>query len=92
MSIFSKNSSAQRRDFFNSHMCIKKTETDLVFIYKLEFLMQSAVFQMDDELLSWITKFVDTLSSVWGSNLVGMHNIYFKENRSYVQPRLDPSL
>jgi hypothetical protein len=28
-----------RRDFFNSHICIKKTTSNLMFIDKLEFLM-----------------------------------------------------
>ena len=47
------------KDFFNSHLYIKKTHSDLLYIYKLEFLLQSAVFQMDDLLLSWMARFLD---------------------------------
>ena len=62
-----------RKDFFNAHVCMKQSQSDLVFIHKLEFLLQSAVLQMDDELIGWITKFVDCLGSNLGSNLTGVH-------------------
>lgn len=33
----------QRKDFFNAHVRMKQSQSDLVYIHKMEFLLQSAV-------------------------------------------------
>jgi hypothetical protein len=45
-------------------------------INKLEFLLQSAVLQMDDELVAWLSKFAASLAAHLGGSYHGVHEIY----------------
>ena len=66
-----------------------QNQSDLVFIHKLEFLLQSAVLRMDDELIGWITKFVECFASNLGANLTGVHQIFERDDGRFPQARLD---
>jgi hypothetical protein len=50
-----------------------------VIIDKMEFLLQSAVLQMDDELVGWIARFAECVGASSGSNLKGVHQIFRKD-------------
>ena len=53
-----------------------KNSEELIFIHKIEFLMQSAVLLMDDELIGWATKFFECLAESLGTNLTPVHPIF----------------
>jgi len=71
-----KQKKQMRRDFFNMHICIKnQPDNDLVFFQRIEFLLQSVVLQMDEDLLGWIFRFVECFASTLGKNITGVHPI-----------------
>jgi len=68
-----------RKDFFNAHVSVKQSESGTTVVNKMEFLLQSVVLQMDDELVGWISKFAECLASNLGANLTGVHHIFKRE-------------
>ena len=73
----------RRKDFFNAHMRMRHSE-DLssTVIEKFEFLLQSAVLQMDDELIAWIGRFAECYADSSGSQLTAVHPIFRKRKQA----------
>ena len=44
---------------------------------------------MDDELIGWMTKFVECFTSNLGANLIGVHQIFERDDGRFLQARLD---
>jgi len=55
---------------------MKKTDSDLIFVHKIEFLMQSVVIKMDDELIGAVTRFAERIASFPGVNFTGVHQVF----------------
>lgn len=67
------------KPFFNAHLRLKQSSSDTMLIDRIEFLLQSAVLQMDDELIGWVIKFAECLSSNLRANLSGVHQIFERD-------------
>ena len=61
----SLNSLEPKPDFLNAVICLNQNLNDdhLLNIEKVEFLMQSFVIQIDDEIIGWLLKFKHMLAS-----------------------------
>ena len=70
---------------------MKQSENGTTIVHKMEFLLQSAVLQMDDELIGWVSKFAECLASNLGANLTGVHQIFKREEGPRGQVRHDPT-
>lgn len=69
----------QRKGFFNAQVRMRQSEhDDTAVIHKVEFLLQSAVLQMDDELIVWIVRFVECVGANSGSHLSSVHPVFKK--------------
>ena len=77
----------RRKDFFNAHVSIKQNNGSS-YINKLEFLLQSAVLKMDDELIGWLGKFAEVIAQKTGRNLTQRHRI-FKPNDVWTVKKLE---
>ncbi len=71
-----------RKDFFNLFINMKKknSDEDLLFIHKIQFLLQSLVIQIDDQTLDWIIRFLENFTKNLGSNITDVHYIFQSEN------------
>ena len=67
-----------RRDFFNLAISMKN-DSDVRYIYKCQFLLQSCVVLIDEELVGWLFKFIEKFASKIGSSLTGIHPALDKE-------------
>ena len=65
------------QSFFNALVKLKENENGAPpLIEKVEFLLQSAVLQMDDELIGWMSRFNDCLAFSLGSDVTAVHHIF----------------
>lgn len=57
-------------------MSLKQNQEGSTYINKLEFLLQSTVLQVDDELLGWVSKFAGSVSKSMGTTNAMVHRIF----------------
>jgi len=66
----------ETKEFFNSYLCLRNKFKNVIFIEKIDFLFQTMVLKMDDELLGFVMKFATTLTEELHTNLTGVHEVF----------------
>ena len=63
-----------RKDFFNLAVTLRN-DSPVTYIYKAQFLLQSCVILVDEELVGWLLKFVQVFAKKLGTNLTDLHPV-----------------
>ena len=71
------------KGFFNVHFLQRIDIPDVIFLDKLEFLVQTMVLQMDDEFIGYVFKFTSTITDYLNTNITGVHEIFTSNNIKY---------
>ncbi len=58
---------------------------------KIDFLMQSAILKLDEEIIVWLLKFGEKIGKYLNSNLTVVHKIFEKDEEIYVLGKTDPN-
>lgn len=64
------------KDFFNAYISIKQDIPNVLFFEKIDFLIQTMVLQMDDELIGFFFKFTSNITDQLHTNLTGVHEVF----------------
>lgn len=63
-----------RKDFFNLAITLRN-DSPVTYIYKAQFLLQSCVVLVDEELVGWLLKFIQVFANKLGKNLTDLHPV-----------------
>ena len=65
-----------KKDFFNISVSMRKDVPDVLFFEKIEFLVQTMILSMDDELIGYIYKFGSNITNQLHTNITGVHEVF----------------
>ncbi|CDW82625.1 ph domain containing protein [Stylonychia lemnae] len=68
------------KDFFNSAIFMRKDVPNVIFFEQIDFLMQTMVLQMDDELIGYIYRFLSQITDSLNTNITGIHEVFRSGN------------
>jgi len=63
-----------KKDFFNAAITFKEDKA-MTYITTAQFLLQSCVILVDEELVGWLLKFAEVFADKLGTNLTGIHPV-----------------
>ena len=66
----------EQKEFFNLYLSMRNEFKKVLFIEKIEFLVQTMVLQMDDELIGFIFKFTNCIYGELNTNITGLHEVF----------------
>jgi len=64
------------KEFFNLYINMRKDIPNVLFFEKIDFLLQTIVLKMDDEVIGFIFKFTSQLTELLNTSITGRHPIF----------------
>lgn len=61
------------------HFSMRKDIPNIWFFEKIEFLVQTMILQMDDELIGFFFKFTSNIAEQMQTNITGVHEVFLQQ-------------
>ena len=80
----------KKKDFFNCYFSIRKNAGQVLFIEKVEFLLQTMSILIDDEFIGFVIKFWGTISESFHLQENSQHKIFKSNLQKLIQEKYIP--